>query len=750
MSSNELVGLEPFSSAASLATLISELRSDLLEPLDKLGMIEGQIGGLPPYDEDELRESGFAEMVNVNWRGAKQKCVRAANKTSDLILSRSTAVDVKLTKVPEAYASVQPVMEASLAAALTAYLRSPCIGDLRVQRIWECTTKGVGFAYFADKECPVPMILPRSGVLVPPDASSNVDSWTFCAVKVAMRADEVLRILGHPEDDDGWNRAELTRAFAWASEGSDKTASEFTQEKAEACVQSRRNGVWDEDFTLNLYRVYTRDKDGKIAEYAVADEFEHHKAFLFKSKPEGRFNRMSEVLFPLRYSKFHRQYWDIEGLGHDVYDMEGLADRTKSGFTDLVDLAMRPVVTHPEGEIPGRNSMLHVDRFIHLPAGQEVNGDIIKGDGGMLLGLNRMIEAHGESFVDRTALDSSAMGASQQPISAAEAKLESIGYTEQNTVSATFFYYQEDQFVQELVRRALTYDRSPVAKLLAEEKYPELVELHDALRELPRYSDMKVTHDGAVKVRVARAIGAGSQRDRRTSLQVGFQYRGALSPVGARAITQDFYFELFGDAAEKYVKGYDEDVFPSEEGHHPRYENAFFSLGGTVEVAVDDNHEFHLQLHTPPLRQAVQAGVQAEQQGQDPSRVLAFLQAATPHYARHVDLFQLQANTEDLAARHKQYLQIIGEATNYMQRLVKNVTMAREAQARQQAQAQAAQQKQALDQAKAVEEARLNAAEAKDESRRKDRVARADIRRKDQVAQAGVRIKQTQARGEAV
>lgn len=731
------IGLSPFSSPVSARNAVDRLVEETWSNHEKLGMIEGQVGGSPPMDDAELRAAGFAEMTNLNFRGSKMACVRAASKLVDLFASREQAVTVSLEKVPEALLSVKSALTTQVATAFSHFLREDCIHDLRIARVWECVTKGVGFAWFPDKDCPVPEFLPRSGVLVPPRAPADVKSWKICAVKQSMDAYEMFRILDLG-GTDGWNRAAIRMAYAVAMQGQEYTDREFTESEVEACIKNRRQGVWDDNFSLNLYRIFVRNTEGKVDEFVVASDFET-KEFLYRNRPEDAYKCFSEFLYPLRYSKFPKEYWDVEGLGHDIFDVQAVADRTQSGFVDYVDLAVRPIVSMPAGEVLGRSNV-RVDRFIMVPSEQKIDTSMMKGDGGALLALNRMLGGHVDAAVERVPVNSAGETGSAQPISAAEAKMESIQYTEQNTVSAGFFYDQEDCLVEEILERAMRYTKSEVAKAVVEARYPEVVELHKALKKIPNYGSLKLTSEDAFEVSVSRAVGAGSQRDRRTALQVAFQNRGVLSPLGARRITKDFYLELLGPTAVEYVEGYDEDVFPSEKGHHPRYENAFFSLGANVAVADDDNHEGHIQGHTPFVQEIMQAGVQIEQQGGDLGRVLAALQAVAPHYSRHVDLFQLQANTEDLAARHKAYLQVAGEITNYLQRLTKNVTTQREAQRRQQAQQQVLQQKQNVDAMKTMETLKQDAAAAKDDSRRKDRQADAEIRRKDRKARADEQI----------
>ena len=81
------IGLSPFSSPVSARNAVDRLAEETWSNHEKLGMIEGQVGGSPPMDDAELRAAGFAEMTNLNFRGSKMACVRAASKLVDLFAS---------------------------------------------------------------------------------------------------------------------------------------------------------------------------------------------------------------------------------------------------------------------------------------------------------------------------------------------------------------------------------------------------------------------------------------------------------------------------------------------------------------------------------------------------------------------------------------------------------------------------------------------------------------------------------------
>ena len=76
------IGLSPFTSPVSARNAVDRLVEETWSAHEKLGMIEGQVGGAPPMDDADLRAAGFAEMTNLNFRGSKQACVRAASTES--------------------------------------------------------------------------------------------------------------------------------------------------------------------------------------------------------------------------------------------------------------------------------------------------------------------------------------------------------------------------------------------------------------------------------------------------------------------------------------------------------------------------------------------------------------------------------------------------------------------------------------------------------------------------------------------
>ena len=385
----------------------------------------------------------------------------------------------------------------------------------------------------------------------------------------------------------------------------------------------------------------------------------------------------SKLLYPLYYQEDEHLYWNIEGLGNDIFNGEMLKDQNLNATADAASLIMRPVIS---GGTAGKSaSPPVVDRFIHVNQGEELNFDAMRGESlnpPML--LNNMLEQNLSATANGTAPGSNV--ASVQPVSAAEARVEQIEFNEQHTVAADFLYEQEGELVEEICERLLGYKKSEIDP--DEEGEEFLKKLKDSEFYLAKhYKPENVT------VTIYRSVGAGNGRDRRNALGVIFQARGALNPIGQKRITYDFVNELAGpDYARRYAEIPDERQTPTTNGQHAHIENALFQSGKTLPTPVDDNHGVHAPIHLAVLIETVKAGMQAEEQQArfDSQGMLAYFNAALPHVAAHIDLFVAGANTADLKKQGDEFVSALAQITNYFQRIQKRVKDEQIAQAKEQ------------------------------------------------------------------
>lgn len=731
--------IQAFDSALSAWKLVEALSVDAKAQMEMLDSIDGQIGGRAPFDDTELRNDGHAEMGNLNFRGARLRVRRAFRRSLDLLISTPQAVRVRFKEWPEL--TTREPAQMALAQAFTRYMRSCKVMRTRRHRLRECVRVGAGFAYFPDPLNPTPRFLSRASVLLPIDAKENPSEWTVAVVHDSLNPLAILRILD--SGDAKWNRTALLKAVHLChNRGAQYDERAFDEEKAANTEKRLRlnsvgSAYGEMPSTVGISHVYARSASGKVDHYVVAREGKLTD-FLFTSPDEAEC--FSDVLYPMYYTEEPNLYWDIEGLGHDIYNAEMLRDRSVNATFDYADLALRPVVKMASR----RNAVLpRVDRFTLIDTADEISFDAMQQDISRPLALTQFLDRGLDSTVTGAASPSSAM--SQQPISAAEARVQDISVDEQQTVAADFLYEAENELLEVIAERLLAWKPSEIAP----DDYAD--EFREEVRALP-YFDAKLFKPENMEVTVYRAIGAGSGRDRRMALGTLFQARGALSPIGQNRLVRDFVTELAGpDYADRYAPLVDERNTPLAAAQHAHLENAVFDSGRPLPTPVDDPHALHATVHLQFLLDTVKRGMAAEEQRAqfNSQAMLATLSVGLQHTAVHVDLFTAAANTQELKQQGDAFVSAVSQITNYMQRLQKRVkdeqlAAAKEAERQQvaalQERAQLAQKMQAME----AEIVRLQT----DVSVKRDK-ARADIAIAQQTAEAKLRLEADQAERKA-
>ncbi len=683
---------QAFQTPLDAHNVVESLSENASSQFNQMAQIEAMLGGKAPYNDAELRDSGHGEMLNVNFRSGRLRVRRTMRRYLDLLVSPPRAVSVEFKEWDEP--STKEMAQNELAEFLSHALRSCEMMRARRHRVRDMVRVGAGFAYFPSTVKPTPRFLPRGGVLLPLDAKDSPKEWSVAAIHDDLKPADILRLIDaiRVGAGDGWVLRGLQMA-AWRAFNEDRMTDDraFNEEKALATEQKIRFNsvgvtyVGDSPVTIPITRVYTRNSSGKV-DMDIIERREGVSEWLCRKSDVAEC--FSKLLYPLYYQEDEHLYWNIEGLGNDIFNAEMLKDQNMNATADAASLIMRPIVS---GGTAGKSaSPPVVDRFIHVNQGEEVNFDAMRGDAlNPPVLLNNILEQNLSATANGTAPGSNM--ASVQPVSAAEAKVEQIEFNEQHTVAADFLYEQEGELVEEICDRLLDYEKAEIDPDDEGEEFLKKVKKSE-FYVAKHYKPKNVT------VTIYRSIGAGSGSDRRKALSLIFTSRGALSPIGQKRITYDFVHELAGpDSARRYAEIPDEKQTPTTNGQHAHIENAVFKGGTQLPTPVDDNHGIHAPIHLAALIAVVQEGMQAEEQQArfDSQGMLAFFNAALPHTAKHIDLFVAGANTADLKQQGDQFVSALSQVTNYFQRIQKRVKDEQLAQAKaaEQQQIQAMQEK---------------------------------------------------------
>lgn len=668
--------------------------------LRTFAQIRDLYSGEPPFDEAALREAGRAEMSNINTRGFKLNVLNKLNRWKELSTATKPQVSVQFKSHPDVTARAADA--ARLATILTEeVLLHPQFLTLRFGRYRDTILYGSGALVFENPDCIYPDHVRRSALIVPADAEASAATWdrafyrSSLAVvklrqylddgKVGWKADAIRALLlNHMDGYPGKTTEQAMAVSEWEARSIDMDNGIRTGQYDAATIPVIVGFFFDPVKKTVTKRIAADqvlpllDRDGK----AIGTQSAHGETFLYEDEIADA-KTLADVFHVMRYTEEEPKLWEQQGYGHDAYDISVAALRVENTALDGVEMS-KPVIQSSE-MVAGGSQNIHVDRFIHPPAGAEVNSDLMKIDPTLPLAMQARLGQQAEALSRTTPPPSALEQASKQPISAAEARERMSMSSEQEIAEAKLVYRQDEPLLRAVCLRALT-------KRDAADIFTRFSEVYQQVKQ--RITDELVHPDAAkpanLVIKILPGVGHGSAQDRQQRLQAAYQQRGSLDPVGRQNIVADYYAEVMGsDRVERYVQKLDPRQVPIKEGHDARQENLFFEMGKTPVPAADDNHLLHAQIHMAFLMERAQAVQQAEQNQQtfEAAPLAVTFEASLPHAAYHIDQVGFAATTEELQTEHKGLMGALAQMSSLGQRLKANAqAQAQEAQKQQQAQ----------------------------------------------------------------
>ena len=607
-------------------------------------MAQALLDGEPPYDEDELRNSGQPDITNLNFQGAETKLEKAKAPYYRIINTGETLLNVTTL---HGAAEERPEWEQIMAEEITRTIRGcPDCFPYEAERLihkyvwegvaianweddldWRFRASGMGQFYFPRRVAPT---------------ESKQDVVTCEAEYTITDLCEKIR----PEDCAPWNREAVRIAITKAT--SDEPAYQDWERLMEA--------VKDNDIYVNsmlpkvrVIHGFIKELDGRVSHYITTENDCGENGYLMKSRCVYANMTQAFVMFPYgtgTNTKLH----GIRGLGYKVYPFEQQRNRSVCRMIDQGELASSLILQAEDETSYANMGLEYMGNLAAIPPGFKVvpmtMPDLQRS---VLPAIDLMTQLGNERIAGYT---SDNVFDGDQRKTKAEVMAQLGQSAELSSSELDFFYSPADRLGQQMVRRMTR--RGYVAE---DPGGSDIVELRLNLtrRGVPLEAFYKIDWE---RTTFARVIGAGSAAARTIGLESMKELRPLMDDVGQNTLNRELAVDAVGrENAEKF--------FPRDAVKRTTYDtqiailqNEAFMNGGNCPVLPSDKHLAHAREHIKPLV----AMYEQAQAGQMPLAEAAMTYSDLfAHTVEHVDLIQGDISASEEAAAMEQMLQRIEE-----------------------------------------------------------------------------------------
>jgi hypothetical protein len=618
--------------ASSARSMLYTLIDDDQIASYRRSQIQGIIDGNPPYNEQQLRELGQSDRINVNWGHAGAKIEAAVIPYFDILTSVPHYMTVK-TKYGKDMGKREEwsriiTEEAHHALAKT----NPSFITQHQVAVKQLTIHGQGCLYWADGTDFRARAIEPWALIVPKGAGVDQDSWEFCYILDEMYCEELYRYIEDSETAErgGWNVDECQQAImdAKVDEQDQRRPWEWYQREL------KNNALYysyAKSKVIKVAHMFVKEYDGRISHYI----FDRLNGTEFLCEVPSRYKKFSNAFTVFLNGVGNGYYHGVRGLGQALYPWAEAMNRLNNQTVEGAILSgatmfqpnsakdaegLKTIQLGPYRILPPGLNLVQVNTTANLQAAMQV-AQMFQGQ-----------EA------DQTGSYMPSVSGGGRKKSNKEVEIE-IGEKSRLTNTRAEIYLQSlDLHYKEVYRRLANPN-------IVEEDHggPEALAFQEACikRGVPVAAMIDID-----SVKATRSIGQGSSAARMQAMELIGQYlpqlpesnRKRVINANIAAIAGQTGVDTFGIPEETKPDGNDMSI--------ASLENNAFQSGGQVIVDPDQNHFVHLNVHLQFAGQIVQ-GVQEQQV--DPRQAAQIMSAALPHMLVHLQ------NMENDPTRKEQF-----------------------------------------------------------------------------------------------
>lgn len=616
--------------ASSARSMLYTLIEDDQIASYRRAQIQGIIDGNPPYNEQQLRELGQADRINVNWGHAGAKVDAAVIPYFDILTSVPFYMTIR-TKYGSDMGKREEWSRIITEEAHNALVKTnPTFITQHQITQKQLTIHGQGCLYWPDGTDFRAKAIEPWALVVPKGAGVDQDAWEFCYVLDEMYCEELYRYI---EDEEaakrgGWNVEECQEAImdAKVDEQDQRRPWEWYQREL------KNNALYysyAKSKVIKVAHMFVKEYDGRISHYI----FDRLNSTEFLCEVKSRYKKFSNAFTIFLNGVGNGYYHSVRGLGQALYPWAEAMNRLNNQTVEGAILSGATMFQPNTAADAEKLKTVQVGPYRILPPGLNLVQVNTTANLQAAMAVAQMFQGQ---EADQTGSYMPSVAGGTRKKSNKEVEIE-IGEKSRLTNTRAEIYLQSlDLHYKEVYRRLSNVN-------IVEEDHggPEAIAFQDACikRGVPKAALIDIE-----SVRATRSIGMGSSAARMQAMNLISQYlpqlpesnRTRVINANIAAIAGQTGVETFGIPEEVRQDGNDLSI--------ASLENNAFQSGGQVIIDPDQNHFVHLTVHLQFAGGIVQ-GVQ--QQQVDPRAAAQTITATLPHMLGHLEYLEKDPTRKD-------------------------------------------------------------------------------------------------------
>lgn len=655
-----------------------KFRQDHAKRIYLYSLIQGLIGGNPPYDPIELRQHGLAHISNFSTLDGTSLYEKAGLAYWNLLNQTEYIVKFKIklplgTPEKGEVAKWQDIMARNwnyvvrqwpsftaqmnmLSAQLVLFGISPIVWP--DERDWQWEVVEISKFFIEDM------------------ASTDISKHTAVCVESYMTVQELFEIYDEFKNSDPksdrvpWNVDELKDLLVYIATGSDRTTGawpDMLELKRKYQNGDVASGTLFTD-SVRLVTLLYKEYDGKISQYRFHRDFDSGE-FLFSI--DRQYDSMEDALIVFTIQPGEFTIHANKGIGHKVFSMVQAKNQLDCSLVDMAKWASTPIIKNPVSgyqEIdtirftPGVPTNIGASEFVNNTLATNMDNVI-----GVSQYLDNKLQFNLATSGDDPAVPDADTG------SKAPAEIRATAFKEWGVLknSIAHYYNHADRLFATMFKR-MWYAKKGWPNYKYIEEWKSLC-LADGLPE--EIFNMNTTEEGKglsglprhIQIWASRVAGDGSTLARIMGLEGMRLIVGDLGPKALREYERQYIMTHMGD---DYIEPFMQDKEAGDEtsggASLAAVENGMMEDGKGAVFSKDNEQKAHFTVHMSLASRVIEQVTKQEKDAMEADKVFTVL---VPHLREH---FQAIAQSPFAGAFIEQVKGAYGQIEKYAQLMRKN------------------------------------------------------------------------------
>lgn len=624
------IPVERIANAQSARSLLSDLLKADSVAEERRAEIQGMIDGNAPYKEQDLKDLGQEERVNVNWGHAEGKVENACIPYYDALTSvpQFVTVQTRYGRKVDMRDKWSRIISAELHKALKKYPRFLKVHQLVHKNI---VIHGTGCLAYRDGRDWRAHSIPPSSLVVPRNASVDWTEWEYCFVLDDFYAEELYRYIANEENAarNSWDVEACKASIIAANTDQPDKDRTWTWYQTEL----KNNSLYYSQARSKVIKgahLYVKEFNGRYSHYI----FDREKETQWLCAKVGRYENLTEAFTVFTNGVGNGSFHGVRGLGQKVYKYAEAINRVNNAIIEgaIVGSALMLQATSA-GDV-SKLQTIQVGPYRILPPGlqlQPVN-----------LATNLQGPMQVASYFQGQ--ESEQISSYLPTVNSAGPKKNNKGLEIEMGEKAQLSNTRFEIYMQDLdLHYTELYRRIASPNLLPED--PGGREALAFQKACMAQGVPKAALNPAVcEVSATRSIGQGSSAARIMAMSQIGRFVQQLPEDKRANVIRDSIAAIGG---QPFVDRYAPDLVERPTGIDASIaalENNAFMQGGQVVIDPDQNHYIHCSVHLKFFAEMVEG---VRQQQMDPRQALKCLQVGGPHLLMHLKQLEQDPTRKD-------------------------------------------------------------------------------------------------------